>query len=202
MESNKGIETEIQVGVALSAFMGTVSLFFTGILIAQLKSFDQSIKVPIIFLIIATFSFIFSSTIYANAAGEITRHDPKRAHWYMAISNIVSEFLGLYLFVLAVPLVINAITSDQFLRLSVVVVALTGLTLYSLSAFSIVHRELGVGAKYLFSAIIAALGAMVASAQLQAGNWFAHLATLTVGVLVFATVMFCRQPKQLKKVAS
>lgn len=56
MKSND-LNWQVASGITFASFMSAVSLFFTGILVSQFHSFDITIKVPLLFLIISTFSF-------------------------------------------------------------------------------------------------------------------------------------------------
>lgn len=188
---------EIQAQVTLAGFLGTVSLFFTGILISQIGNFSSTIKVPILYLIIATFSFIFSASIYANAAGELARHDNKKVHKYLVIANNISEFLGLYLFVIATPLVINAITYDSFLRISIPAIAIVGLFLYSQSPFSILHREVFGAKKMLISLIFVLFAFLVDVSQLGYISGFSTYGAILLGVVGLVAFYFCVNTNQL-----
>jgi hypothetical protein len=191
---------EIQAQVTWSGFLGTVSLFFTGILISQIHSFSDSIKVPVLYLIVATFSFIFSASIYANAAGELTRHSTRKVHQYIVIANNISEFLGLYLFVIATPLVINAITQDNFLRVTIPLVAIISLVLYSQSPFSILHREVFGAKKLLISLVFLLLAISVDVSQLNYMSNFNFYAFMLLAFSGFLAVFFCLRTNQLKDV--
>lgn len=200
MNDKTALVGEIESQIMVTSFLGTVSLFFTGILIAQLHQFDQSIKVPILFLIIATFSFIFSASIYANASSELSRHEPKKAHRYVVMANNISEFLGLYLFIIAIPLVLNSITTDSLLRIAVPAVALVGLLLYSLSPFSILDKEASTAENLLITILFCGLGLLVNLSQLGFVGGYNILAPVLI-VFVFAlTVYYLRNTKQLDKV--
>lgn len=141
MQNKEGLNWEVSVGVTFSAFMSAVALFFVGVLIAQFGDFDRTVRVPLIFLIISTFSFIFSASIYSKAGIEITEGKQHNVQDYLVYANNIFEFMGLNLFVLSTPLVIGAITTDRLLRISTIIVALVGLSAYSLSRFSILHKE-------------------------------------------------------------
>lgn len=67
------IQAEIQTSVSLTSFLTAVTIFFVGLLITQFNSFEPSIKIPILFLIISTFGFLYSTLIYANASGKVSR---------------------------------------------------------------------------------------------------------------------------------
>jgi hypothetical protein len=141
MKDKDSLNWEVSVGVTFASFMSAVTLFFTGVVISQFSTFGPTIKIPILFLIVSTFSFIFAAAIYSNAGVEITNKKLTRVNRYLIYSNNVFEFLGLHLLVLATPLVIGAITQDNFLRVTTVFVALLSLILYSVSDFSILHKE-------------------------------------------------------------
>src|SRR5579884_2628082 len=156
---NQELSYEVEVGVTFSSFMSAVTLFFTGLLVAQFRTFDITIKIPLLFLIISTLSFIFSASIYSNAGVEVTAHRFQSVHKYLSYANNILEFLGLYLFILATPLVIGAVTKDSFLRIATIIIALAGLTLYSQSDFSILHKELtNKSHKLLITLLIVVLG--------------------------------------------
>ena len=142
MLDKHGLTQEVSVGVTYASLMSAVSLFFTGVLISQYDAFDASIKVPLVFLIISTFSFIFAATIFSNAATELTLNKLYSVKRYMVYAKNIDELLGLYLFILATPMVLGAVTQDGFLRVVTIVVALTAFGLYSQSRFSILDDEL------------------------------------------------------------
>jgi GNAT superfamily N-acetyltransferase len=202
MIDTDGIRSEVAVGVTYSALMSAVALFFTGILISQYESFNQTIKVPLIFLIISTFSFIFAATIFNNAGTEITLNKIKFAEKYMVYAKNIMELLGLYLFILATPLVIGAVTEDNFLRYVTIIVAVTGFTLYSRSRFSVIQKELPVGSQRLLSGVIVLLTLFLyyfqASTRKEALFSYSVTAILLLLVLVTAVIQFCSRSKQYK----
>lgn len=198
---NQELSSEVQVGVTFASFMSAVALFFTGLLIAQFKSFDITIKIPLLFLIISTFSFIFSASIYSNAGVEITAHRFGAVQKYLSYANNILEFLGLYLFILATPLVIGAVTKDAFLRLASIVIALVGLTLYSQSDFSILHKELhDRKAKLIITLLIVILGFLLYFSQhlTQTSKYFGYdyVASALLILMVGITYYFCQRSKQ------
>ena len=134
-------QNEIQVSVSFTAFMTAVTIFFVGLLITKFESFNVSIKIPILFLIISTFAFLYSTLIFANASGQLSHFVTKNFYKNMLIGDAISEYIGVYFLVLAVPLVINVITTDSFLRLATLIVALGGLLIYHMSGFSLMDRH-------------------------------------------------------------
>lgn len=185
--------TELSVNVSQSAFFGTVALFFTGILVSQFHSFRPSIKFSILFLVISTFSFIFSAAIYVNGAGELARHNSQKAVQYILVANQISEFLGLYLFVLAIPLALNAITNDSFLRFSVDTTALVGITLYSLSPFSVLSKETDGNLHIVISLMISVISLAMLMWQTTDDPNLSWVASLLIACLIAMTVIFVRR---------
>ncbi len=198
---NGELNWEASIGVTLASFLSAVALFFTGLVIAQYDSFDQTIKLPLLFLIVSTFSFIFAAAIYSNAGIEITMHRFKTVEKYLEMANNILEFMGIYLFILAVPLVIGAVTQDYFLRVSAISVGLTALALYSQSSFSILHKELtSKKRKMVITVTLVVLGLSMYFYQ-ELAKMFNLFGYEYVGsaLLVFQiclTVVFCRNSKQ------
>lgn len=202
MLDKEGLTSEISVGVTFSSLMGAVSLFFTGVLISQYSSFDASIKVPLLFLIISTFSFIFSATIYSNASTEITLNKLKVVEKYMIYAKNIVEFLGLYPLILSMPLVIGAVTEDNFLRTSTTIVALLGLALYSQSKFSVLEKQLQARHKRLYSAVFIGLAMYLYLSQSFAEPnsvlSYSDTGILLLTILLAPAVFFSLRSRQYK----
>lgn len=201
MEDKEGLSSEVIVGVTFASLMGAITLFFTGILIAEFHSFDSTIRVPLLYLIIATFSYIFAASIYSNAGVEVTVNNHHKVKNYLIYANNIFEFLGLYLLTLATPLVIGAVTEDSFLRVATIIVGLCGLALYSSSNFSILSKELrSRRQRHIVTATIIVLAVIMYFSQYFeqlnkafAFNYVATALLITVGII---TVIFCRRSNQ------
>lgn len=203
MKDKGSFNWEVSVGVTFASLMGAISLFFTGVLLAQYKTFDNTIRVPLLYLIISTFSYIFAASIYSNAGAEISVDNISKVKKYLIYANNIFEFLGLYLLILATPLVVGAVTHDSFLRIATICVALAGLTLYSSSDFSILHREVSNPFyKHLLTIALVVLGIFLYFSQHfeQASKFLAYnyVATALLLVIVAITVAFCRNSSQYK----
>lgn len=199
-DKKASLGSELILGVTYASLMSAVSLFFTGILISQYRTFDSSIKVPIIFLIISTFSFIFSATIYSNAGNEITLNKLATVEKHLIYAKNVVEILGLYLFIFATPLVIGAVTRDSFVRSSTVVVALVGFALYSQSRFSTLEKEVTRPEKRLVSTFIFVFALTIYLAQsshtYEASFIYSGVSVLLILFLAGLTTVFCTNSKQ------
>ncbi len=199
-DKKASLGSELILGVTYASLMSAVSLFFTGILISQYRTFDSSIKVPIILLIISTFAFIFSATIYSNAGNEITLNKLATVEKHLIFAKNIVEVLGLYLFVFATPMVIGAVTRDSFMRTSTIVIALVGFILYSQSRFSTLEKEVSRQEKRLLSVFIFFLVLVIYLAQSShaygASFVYSAVSVLLILFLSALTALFCTTSKQ------
>jgi len=177
---------EIQTGVSFTTFMTVMTMFFIGLLLTRFETFDPSVRIPVLFLVISTFGFLYSTLVYANASGEITRFDSRRAMRYMFIGNVISEYLGVYMLVFALPLVINAVTADLFLQYSVLIAALLGLALYSRSPFSIISRHMRGGKKLAFVSVVCAFDVALFLAQKGLLPYFTELSATFIALMLLS----------------
>ena len=177
---------EVMIDVSVTSFMMTVATFFTGFLISSYSSYDNSVRIPIFFLIVSTLSFLFTNIIFANAAGEIRAGNRAGANKHAITGNIISEFLGIYLLVIALPLAINAITKDSFLQVAVFTISMVALLGYSVSSFSIIKRYINAAyPRLLFSVVFVALWAICFLTQ--EGDSVAYICS-SVALIAYLTV--------------
>ncbi len=201
MRENSRFNWEVSVGVTFASLMAAIALFFTGILVAQYNSFDSTIRVPLLFLIISTFSYIFAASIYSNASEEITLDHIGKVKKYLIYANNIFEFMGLYLLIIATPLVLGAVTHDNFLRISAIFVAMCGLVLYSSSPFSMLHKEVQSNTlKHSVTAVFVVLASLLYILQYSEQN-SGLLGYNQIGIGLFAfsvclTYAFCKRSKQ------
>lgn len=149
---------ESVIGVTLSGFLGTVALFFASILITQINSLNNAIRLPIVYLVVSTVGLVFSAIIYANISGHVTAEKWRHARRHNDIANILSEFLGVNLFLISLPMVITAITSDPLIRTAIYLVVLGGLFAYTASPYGLLSRYYSM-AKTIFISAMITLGA-------------------------------------------
>jgi len=134
-------QTQIQTYVGFTSFMTAVVVFFTGLLLTKFESFNISIKIPIAFLIISIFGFLYSTLIYANAAEEVSQKRVAKFKRHLLLGDCLSEYLGIYFLIFSIPLVINVVTTDQFLRIIAFASSMIGLAIYQFSHFSVMERH-------------------------------------------------------------
>lgn len=182
------LRDESQGALTLTAFLGGAALFFAGILVAQINNFSPSLKVPIVYLVLATLAFIFSSIIYTNVSGHIRLGSLIKAKRAILVANALSEFLGIYLFVIAIPMVLNAITQDLTLRYIVDAAAIVSLVWYTYSEFSIFNRSFSKVYEYFFSTLLAVLMSALYLLQGRSNSSFVACAVILLLVLLLAMV--------------
>ena len=180
-------QTEVQTYVSFTSFMTAVVVFFTGIILTQLKSYDITIKVPITFLIISMFGFLYSTLIYTNAAADVRERKIEKADKHILFGDILSEYLGIYLLVFSIPLVINVITTDEFLRVVTFLSSLGGFAIYQFSHFSVLERHFKNDHKKL-SSIIILFGFLLFISQIYA-FYFVEIATLFIVFILCITYL-------------
>ncbi len=147
-------QTQIGTDVSFASFLTAVVMFFTGLLLSQYDSFDVLIKVPISFLIISTFGFLYASLILANASSEVSKENKEKYKKHVLHGYILSEYIGVYLLILSIPMIINAVTHDAYLRIVALTSSLIGLFIYQFSHFSILERNFKKSYKLIASVII------------------------------------------------
>ena len=89
---------------------------------------------------------------------------------------MMSEYIGIYLLVLSIPLVINVITTDVFLRIVTLLSSLGGFAIYQFSNFSLLERHFKNSHRKL-SSVIVLFGAVLFVSQLYS-SYFVELSAL------------------------
>jgi len=130
--------SEVEIGVSFGGLFSAVSIFFTGLLISSYDSFTNFVRIPLLFLILSTFGFVYATLIYANASGYLNRNNLKDCKKAIHTADILSEFMGVYSLLICIPLVIPLVTDDPFLVYSVLLIDALGLMVYHYSKFSII----------------------------------------------------------------
>ncbi len=177
-------QTQLQTYVSFSSVMIAVCVFFVGFLLASFHSYDISIKVPIAFLIIALFSFLYATLIYTGSSAEVTLQNHKKFLRATFLGDAISEYLGVYLLVCSIPLTINAITSDTFLRFVTLGAAAIGLTVYQLSNISMIEIHFPKGYK-IMSFVASILLVLLSVGQI----YHFHFVLFSSIFLVFAFIL-------------
>lgn len=186
----------VSLDVSICSFMMAVSTFFTGFLIANYNSFDETVRIPILFLIIATFAFLYTSNIFGNASGEIMSGNIEQANKHAAVGTVISEFLGIYLLVISIPLAINALTNDSFLRISVFIVSIIGLFAYNVSKFSVIKRYVKkLNQRLIYSSTLIIFAALSNFTQMRS-NFLFNFFSVCILVFLLATAITIGQKKE------
>ncbi|SRR5258708_14239072 len=137
------LENFTAVSVAFSSTFTTALSIFTSIMLYTYHTSNTpSIDIPILFLIISTFGFLYATMVYSLNSGHLIRNDLSKFMGGKLLGGILSEYLGVYFLLLAIPLIINLISSsDYFLKIATTIIDLGGLIVYHASGFSIMQRS-------------------------------------------------------------
>lgn len=178
---------QIQTDVALISFMTVISVFFLGSLLPQFNSYDLSIRIPISFLIISTFAFLFSTLILSNATSEIIHERYGKAEKHIAYGYILSEYLGVYLFVLSIPLLVSVISGDVYLRVVTLCVTILGMGFYQIMGFSVLGNHFPKTYK-LHSVITLLFGVLLFISQMF-GLYFTEMSIIFLLFIFLVTIL-------------
>jgi hypothetical protein len=124
--------SELSASIALTSFMTAASAVFLGVVLQ--RGVRSSLPMDVLFLFIATFGFLFATLIYANASGRLARHGTFGYESQVEIANRVSEYLGVFPLLVAIPLSVS-----RFLASGPIPWAVAGLALLATVAYHYVR---------------------------------------------------------------
>ena len=186
---------EADVGVSFGGLFSALTVFFTGLLISNYNSFSEYVRVPILFLVISTFGFVYATLIYANATAKLKSTELKSCEKAIRTADILSEFMGVYTLLISIPLVIPVVTDDVFLIYSVFISDVVGLIIYHLSSFDIV-QEYYPRAHFFIVAVIIALMVALMFFLMNNNQLFLQLSVVaTVLFLITISILCIRKIK-------
>ena len=194
-ENTSAYPQQISTSMSFSSFMTAVVIFFVGIILSRYSEYDSAIRVPICFLILATFGFLYSALIYANSSEEMIQGKIKNYKRNMFIGDILSEYFGVYFLVLSIPLAINIIASDVYLRTTVALASLIGFSFYQFSHFSISERHFPKHHK-LISFFIIGVGIILFFSQMV--NFYFEFFSIILVIFIFGMVIFALRKKEAR----
>lgn len=124
--------SELSASIALTSFMTAASAVFLGVVLQ--RGAHTTLPMDVLFLFIATFGFLFATLIYANASGRLARHGTFGYESQVEIANRVSEYLGVFPLLVAIPLSVS-----RFLKAGPIPWAVAGLALLATVAYHYVR---------------------------------------------------------------
>jgi len=134
---------ETSISVDFTSFMAAVVFFFIGLLLTGSPGVQVRLRIPLVFLFISAMGFLYSTIIYANASGELARLRKHEFDDQITMGNIISEYLGVYCLVFAIPLAILGYSPDRVLALVIVLLDSAGFWFYHYMGYSILERYVG-----------------------------------------------------------
>ena len=180
------LTNQVQTDVSLISFLSVISVFFIGALLPQFNSYDLSVRIPISFLIVSTFALIISGLILSNASQKIIEGNSQKVKKYLAWGYAISEYMGVFLFIISVPLAMSIITADLYLRIITFVSAILGLGFYQLMGFSLLDNNFTKSSK-LISILIILFGIALFVSQVLAF----HFTLVSIVFLLFILLITC-----------
>ncbi len=186
--------SQIQTDVSLISFLAVISVFFLGSLLTQFNSYDTFIKIPISFLIISTFGFIFAALILSNTTQEIIAGKLDKVKKHVLYGYAISEYLGVYLFILSIPLEVNIITTNIYLEVTSLVATLLGLFFYQFMGFSIIEKHLPKSYR-AFSVFTVFFGVILFISQLSR-FYFTEISIVFLLFILLTTILALRDDFQ------
>jgi hypothetical protein len=123
---------ELGASIALTTFMTTTSVVFLGLVLAPASGGTAlgGLNLDVLFLFIASFGFFFSTLLYSNASGHLARHGTTRFEGLIENANRVSEYLGVYPLLLALPLTVARYLGHGFVPITVAALAWVSMLAY------------------------------------------------------------------------
>jgi ribosomal protein S18 acetylase RimI-like enzyme len=127
---------ETQVGVSFSGSILSAITFVLGFSFASTKYPDEVRVLLISAAVITTGSLI----VYANASGELARLRVNTFSNYMKWGNVLSEFGGVYPFIISLPVTFANVTTDTWMPYVVSGIVASALYTYEHSRYAISNR--------------------------------------------------------------
>jgi len=143
---------EMSAALSLNFFMVVVVIFFLGILLASPSK--SHLRIPILYLFISFFGFVYSTLIYTNASDRDARLQTKEFTRHIFVGNILSEYLGVYFLVFATPMAILTYSSDKILAILVCIVCIIGFMAYHFFGFSVLQRYIRNSVEFISSILV------------------------------------------------
>lgn len=188
-EEKNLLMNQVQTDVSLISFLSVISVFFIGALLPQFNSYDISVKIPISFLVVSTFALLFSGLILSNSSQKIIAGDHKQIKKHLQWGYAISEYMGVFLFVISAPLAMSIITNDTYIRVITFSSAIIGIAFYQLMGFSLLENHYTKSSKTI-SVLIVLFGMLLFLSQLL-NIYFTVVATL---FLFFVFCITCLGP--------
>lgn len=179
---------EAQSSISFVNVLFTVSLAVLAITVDQLR---ENLVVGLILFLIVISSF-YGSIFYAVVAGNVARlgkqRDAERAIQY---GNILSEYFGVYLVVVAFPLMVEAVARSTALTYLAVAVNSLGFIFYSIGEFSLISRPIPRRwSRWTFSGLFLALSILLTVGQSEDMELLTTVSAIGVLMLIaLATIL-------------
>jgi hypothetical protein len=186
---------ELSASIALTSFMTAASAVFLGVVLQ--KGERSTLPMDVLFLFVATFGFLFATLIYANASGRLARHGTFGYEAQVEIANRVSEYLGVFPLLIAIPLSVSRFLKDGPIPWAVAALALLAIIAYHyVRGASLLERDISderIGSdwqrKFVFVPALAGLMTLTFLGQLLHSRTLEIFGAIGFGVLSLLMVL-------------
>jgi ribosomal protein S18 acetylase RimI-like enzyme len=178
---------ETDAGVQFTAGILAAITFLLGISLTS-PNYPDAVRIVLIAAAVAT---TVSLSIYANASGELTRLRSNVFSHHQKWGNVLSEFGGVYPFLVSLPVALGFVSSSLWVGLGSALFVTAALVVYEHSAFSIIVRFRQTILTRALSAVIAAspiAGVLVVRRESQVAAWI--WATIACAALAALSALF------------
>jgi ribosomal protein S18 acetylase RimI-like enzyme len=187
--------SELQSGEGMSgvSFSGSILAAITFVLGISFTSPNYPDEVRIL-LMGAAFASLASLTIYANAAGELSRIRSNKFSYYMKWGNVLSEYGGVLPFLISLPVTFAEVTHSSLASLITSGASSVALFLYLRSPYSMSTRFSGSVTTWALQVYIClAPVAGVATIKYLPVPWLWTAATVASLIFLSCIYLFMRQ---------
>ncbi len=179
--------------VMTTALMTAVVVFIVTVMLSS-HGHGVPIDPPLLLLVTSALGFIYGTLLYANAYPRYT--DESQFNKQMHCGNAVSEMLGVYPLVLALPLSVLYAVSNDTIQIATLVLATVAFVGYHVSRYSLLERFIQKAVVRVPATVIlgaASIWLWVLMRQSHSSSTSTVFACVLVGVLVDATLAIVRE---------
>ena len=88
---------EANTGITFTSTVGMVVFFFIGLLITGGGEVHQQLRIPLYFLFLSAYGFLFATILYANSTSRSTREEVEKGDRNRLVShNVLGDLLSEY----------------------------------------------------------------------------------------------------------
>lgn len=189
---------EAQTGVNFTAFAAILVFFFIGLLLTGDARLRARLRIPLYYLFISAYGFLYSTLLYANASGVDIRQDEERLRKHMYMGDLIGELFGLYFLVLAIPMLVYGYTSDLALAVMLLITGHFAFFMYHHHGYSVLEGFLRPWKLKAAVAVIILLNVLNFVVFYQQENLLHYVVSGTNGTVIVLLFALCYRAEDLR----